>query len=68
MGDTKKEGVIPGFRIGSIDEYDAGIGTYQRGNYIYSSLVGFKRVVTFDNVENEEEKVFNLFSFFPNTS
>ena len=46
------EKVAPGQRIGSIEEFEAGPGSYQRGNYLYASLVGYKRVLSFEN-ENE---------------
>ena len=33
---------IPGERLGSTDEYQPGTGTYVRGGFIYSKLVGKK--------------------------
>ena len=37
--------VIPGERLGSTEEYDAGPGSYSRQGYIYASLVGVKKIV-----------------------
>ena len=31
---------VPGERLGSCEEYDAGRGTYERGGFIYSSRIG----------------------------
>jgi len=36
--------VIPGERLGSTGEYSTGPGTYSRQGYIYSSLVGVKKI------------------------
>jgi exosome complex RNA-binding protein Csl4 len=51
MADTE-ECVTPGQRLGVIDKYDPSLGTYQRGHYIYSALVGYKRVVEFPDDED----------------
>jgi len=37
--------VTPGQRLGHIDDFEAGEGTFQRGQHIYASVVGFKDVV-----------------------
>ena len=36
--------VLPGERLGSVDEYEPASGTYIRGKFIYSKLVGRKRI------------------------
>ena len=36
---------IPGERLGSTDEFQPGPGTYVRGAFIYSKLVGRKRII-----------------------
>lgn len=41
---------VPGERLGSLEQYLPGKGTYIRHGYVYSSLVGFKHV---DEKENE---------------
>jgi len=40
-----EEWVIPGQRLGHVDEYQEGEGTYQRKQYIHASVVGLKRIV-----------------------
>ena len=37
--------VTPGQRVGSTEQYAVGPGCQARGNYIYSSLAGYKRIV-----------------------
>lgn len=37
--------VVPGERLGSLEQYVAGNGTYSRHGYLYSSLAGLKHVV-----------------------
>jgi exosome complex component CSL4 len=46
--------VVPGQRIGMISEYEAGFGSYVRGNYIYSALAGYKRDITFPEESGAE--------------
>lgn len=48
--------VAPGQRVGTIADYDGGPGTYQRGNYLYSSLVGYKRILQIDQAEEQEDQ------------
>ncbi|RDD41649.1 Exosome complex component CSL4 [Trichoplax sp. H2] len=38
--------VIPGQRLGSIDQFSAGLGTYVRQRHIYASLVGYKDIIS----------------------
>mgnify|MGYP002480955077 FL=1 len=40
--------VVPGTKIGTVDEYLAGEGTYVRGRDIYSALLGYTRIDTED--------------------
>lgn len=49
--------VTPGQRVGPINEFEGGPGTYQRGNYIYSSLVGYKRVLHLDQDDSSDQEV-----------
>ena len=51
MANEKKAVAVPGERLGSLEEYLPGKGTYIRHGYLYSSLVGFK------HVEKNENKV-----------
>lgn len=37
--------VVPGERLGSLEQFVAGNGTYSRHGYVYSSLAGLKHVV-----------------------
>jgi len=46
----RKQCVIPGQRLGHVDSYVAGPGTYIRRQHIYASVVGFKM---FEGTENE---------------
>ena len=34
---------VPGERLGSLDDFEPGQGTYTRGGFIYSKLAGRKR-------------------------
>ena len=43
--------VIPGERLGSIEQYSLGNGTYIRHGYVYASLAGYKQS---QNQENGE--------------
>lgn len=36
--------VIPGERIGSLEQYSPGNGTYIRHGYVYASLAGYKQL------------------------
>ena len=36
---------IPGERLGSVEEFSPGNGTYIRHGYVYASLTGFKQVL-----------------------
>lgn len=36
--------VIPGERLGSLEQYTPGNGTYIRHGYVYASLAGFKQL------------------------
>ena len=36
--------VTPGQRLGHAQDYTAGTGTYVRGDFLYASVVGVKRV------------------------
>lgn len=55
--------VIPGERLGSLKQYEAGNGTYTRHGYVYASLAGYKQLQNQESVEKpiihiirEEEK------------
>ena len=37
--------VTPGQRLGSTTDYNAGVGTYIRAQYIYASRVGYKNLM-----------------------
>ena len=45
---TSEETVVavPGERLGRLEEFVPGKGTYARHDYVYSCLVGFKHVET----------------------
>ena len=58
--------MIPGQRVGSVEEFTSGPGTYVRGNYLYASLVGFRRVLSFD--EDEMTDADQVCCFFPSAS
>lgn len=49
--------VIPGERLGSIEQYSPGNGTYIRHGYVYASLAGFKQS---QNQENEEKPIIHI--------
>ena len=57
MANEKKAVAVPGERLGSLEEYLPGKGTYIRHGYLYSSLVGFK------HVEKNENKVWFILIF-----
>ena len=35
---------IPGERLGSLEEFSSGNGTYTRHGYVYASLAGYKQL------------------------
>jgi exosome complex RNA-binding protein Rrp4 len=43
---TANEAVTPGCFLGTLSQYQPGEGVYVREDKIYSSLVGFKTVLT----------------------
>ncbi|PIK56595.1 putative exosome complex component CSL4-like [Apostichopus japonicus] len=45
---------IPGERLGSVDHYKAGEGTYVRHGFIFSNLAGYKRTTPVDDGEIPE--------------
>eukprot|EP01095_Lingulamoeba_sp_RSL-Kostka_P006484 TRINITY_DN2035_c0_g1_i1.p1 TRINITY_DN2035_c0_g1~~TRINITY_DN2035_c0_g1_i1.p1 ORF type:complete len:200 (+),score=55.86 TRINITY_DN2035_c0_g1_i1:101-700(+) len=45
--------VIPGRKLGRINNYESGIGTYVRGNSIFSSVVGYKTITEYDIEEGD---------------
>ncbi len=47
---------VPGERLGSTDDFAAGLGTYMRGGFIYSKLAGTRKVEKKDNAVNGVEK------------
>ncbi|KXJ17143.1 exosome complex component CSL4 [Exaiptasia diaphana] len=55
--------VVPGERLGSLEQFAAGNGTYSRHGYVYSSLAGLKHVVqgqekqTISVMREEQESV-----------
>jgi exosome complex RNA-binding protein Csl4 len=57
------EFVVPGQRLGFIHDFKAGTGTYIRGNYIYASTVGAKKVFV-EKGEEEKEVGFSRFIFY----
>lgn len=48
---------IPGERLGSVDHYKAGEGTYVRHGFIFSSLAGYKKNAPVDDGEIPEVSV-----------
>ncbi|XP_058972702.2 exosome complex component CSL4-like [Pocillopora verrucosa] len=49
--------VIPGERLGSIEQYSPGNGTYIRHGYVYASLAGYKQS---QNQENGEKPTIHI--------
>jgi len=49
-----EERVLPGNRLGNIDEHIPGEGTYVRGQYIYASVLGFKQIKQNTNNNNSD--------------
>ncbi|KAF9111750.1 Exosome complex component CSL4 [Mortierella sp. AM989] len=43
------DAVVPGQRLGHVQEFNAGAGTYSRQDFIYASVVGLKKVTMEDN-------------------
>ncbi|KAF9917969.1 Exosome complex component CSL4 [Lobosporangium transversale] len=43
------DAVVPGQRLGHIQEYNAGEGTYAHQDFLYASVVGIKKVTIADN-------------------
>ncbi|XP_065068354.1 exosome complex component CSL4-like isoform X2 [Rhopilema esculentum] len=48
---------VPGERLGSLEDYEPGQGTYKRGGFIYSKLVGRKRTSTLQDTSNKRIKI-----------
>ena len=44
---------VPGERLGSLDDFEPGQGTYTRGGFIYSKLAGRKRTSEDGNVKKK---------------
>ncbi|KAF9436657.1 Exosome complex component CSL4 [Entomortierella beljakovae] len=43
------DAVVPGQRLGHVQEFIAGAGTYSRQDFIYASVVGIKQITLEDN-------------------
>lgn len=50
--------VVPGQRLGHVQEYSAGSGTYSHQDFLYASVVGIKKII-----EAQGEVLFLLVSF-----
>jgi len=37
--------VVPGQRLGHVQEYNAGAGTYSHQDFLYASVVGIKKIL-----------------------
>ena len=48
---------VPGERLGSLEDYEPGQGTYKRGGFIYSKLVGRKRTSTLEDTSNKRIQI-----------
>ena len=57
--EMKSAVVTPGQRLGSLNDFESGVGTYIRAQYIYSSRVGFKNILP----AKEGEKVILKLTF-----
>ena len=44
MATSVADAVVPGQRLGHIQEYTAGPGTYSHQDFLYASVVGLKHV------------------------
>jgi exosome complex component CSL4 len=50
--------VVPGTRLGTMDEFTPGEGTYVKQQFIYASVVGFKTLS--DSTESKDKPILSV--------